>query len=232
MQVLENSDMPSNIVGGSSHCHFLDVWGCIYGWGSAISNGHGEEHSSISPIKALKDEVFSSVSAGRQFTLAVTVDGKLFGWGCMVHLELTALPSLIVSKGVVSCASGASHAVYMLCDGTLWTAGSNRHGQVGHAMESGKNAFDHLPLPNGFTLISPKCSDECTFAFVREDVSGETLILYRGMTLMHHADDDLKDDGWMRHECSFEEFVCCDFYASSGGIMTIVRERANESESD
>ncbi|VAH47934.1 unnamed protein product [Triticum turgidum subsp. durum] len=76
-----------------------------YGWSKYGQLGHGdfEDHLVPHKVEALKDSSTSQISGGWRHTMALTSDGKLYGWGwnkviINVHLLLFMRHSWYLSK--------------------------------------------------------------------------------------------------------------------------------------
>lgn len=115
----------------------------LYGLG--INNygqvGIGNTTSSISALTQCSSSVlFSKVSCGLSFTLALSLNGDVYSWGRNVYGQLglgntndISVPTLISSNGsnVVDIACGNNHAIVLKSNGTLWGCGLNNVGQLG-----------------------------------------------------------------------------------------------------
>jgi hypothetical protein len=80
-----------------------------------------------------------AAAAGEDFSLAVTADGTVWGWGYNGDGELGANASQPTTPiavpgvaGATAVAAGASHALALRNDGTVWSWGDNSFGQLGH----------------------------------------------------------------------------------------------------
>ncbi len=80
----------------------------------------------------------SSIAAQARATLAVTTDGRLFGWGgreidgtCDEHPICSWLPRQLVDfDDVMDAALGRQHICLRRRDGSVWCWGSNQWNQV------------------------------------------------------------------------------------------------------
>ena len=83
--------------------------------------------------------VYSRISGGMNFSIAIKADGTLWAWGTNAYGQLgdgtsvnKVLPIQIGSDtNWVSVAAGNSHSLGIKSDGTLWAWGLNDHGQLG-----------------------------------------------------------------------------------------------------
>src|SRR5438309_437303 len=85
----------------------------------------------------------TAISAGDRHTLALREDGRVLAWGSDRYGQLglgraiiAASPTrvsggLATRAGPNSLAGGDSHFIALQSDGTVWTWGSNRSGQLG-----------------------------------------------------------------------------------------------------
>ena len=99
------------------------------------------------------------VACGANHTLAVTMRGQLYAWGCGEQGQLGCkvlasrpkaklLPTqpLPMRRGrasalpVVSCGAGAYHSLVITADGGVWAFGLNNHGQLGVGGTGGATA--------------------------------------------------------------------------------------------
>jgi alpha-tubulin suppressor-like RCC1 family protein len=81
-----------------------------------------------------------SIAAGADHTLALKVDGTLWGWGGNARGQLgpdvpasgSALPVLIAGlSGVTAIAGGDGYSLARTSDGKVWAWGANDNGQLG-----------------------------------------------------------------------------------------------------
>ncbi|KAJ6674500.1 REGULATOR OF CHROMOSOME CONDENSATION [Salix viminalis] len=129
--------------------------GSLWVWGRSkrgqLGLGKGITEASVPSIvealegeKIAKGRTNSHVSFGWGHALALTVDGKLFGWGYLADgrlgkmgglVEASPLDSMEELKGVevVDIACGLDHSLVLCRDGTLLSSGSNIYGQLGRA---------------------------------------------------------------------------------------------------
>jgi alpha-tubulin suppressor-like RCC1 family protein len=121
--------------------------GSVWSWGSNSSGqlGDGTATTRTSPVQVIGLGVNSdvvSLSAGSSFSLALKRDGTVLAWGANSNGQLgdgTTLskttPIQVTgfgpNSGIIAIAAGASHALALSFDGTLWAWGSNGSGQLG-----------------------------------------------------------------------------------------------------
>jgi hypothetical protein len=86
------------------------------------------------------EEKFRSISAGGDFTLAITNEDKLFVFGANEYSQLGLgdnvnrfSPTLLeFTDNVLMVSAGGVHSVVLLSNGSVWTFGNNGKGRLGH----------------------------------------------------------------------------------------------------
>ncbi|MBP1672783.1 MAG: C-terminal target protein [Bacteroidetes bacterium] len=91
------------------------------------------------PVQISSNQVWKSVSCGLTHTLALTLDGKMWGWGLNgngqcglgeISQSNTPLP-VDTTHTYVQISCGASHTLAIRSDSTLWSFGFNGNGELG-----------------------------------------------------------------------------------------------------
>ncbi|MCL2618905.1 MAG: hypothetical protein FWD98_07635, partial [Defluviitaleaceae bacterium] len=129
---------------GHSHTMMILQDGSLWAIGH---NNHGQlgDGTSIdrnTPVRITNpDETWLSVSAGTHYyTLAVTTDGRLFGWGRNVdgkagqdpiRTEIPTPERIGTGTDWKYVSAGNTHSLAMREDGTIWSWGSNSDGRLG-----------------------------------------------------------------------------------------------------
>ncbi|MFZ1361236.1 MAG: fibronectin type III domain-containing protein [Candidatus Saccharimonadales bacterium] len=141
----------SSIAAGGSHSLALLSDGTVWAWGSNANGqlGIGTITPQETPMQVLNsagDNTFSdaiSIAAGANFSLALKSDGTVWAWGSNANGQLgdntntsKVLPIQVVDGGaymtdVTAIAAGASHALALKSDGSIWSWGLNNMGQLG-----------------------------------------------------------------------------------------------------
>lgn len=131
------------ISAGDLHSMAVTDDGLLFVWGSSSSGqiGDGQTTNRRMPVNPIMEDIVA-VSAGRFHSAAITSDGALWTWGSNQngqignglpnedHGRATRVPTHIMDD-VVSVFAGESNTLAVKTDGTVWTWGSNRSGQIG-----------------------------------------------------------------------------------------------------
>jgi alpha-tubulin suppressor-like RCC1 family protein len=160
---------------GQFHVLALRFDGTVWAWGSNVAGelGDGDPSSTFNPrpkpVPGLTGIV--QVAAGDFFSMALHSNGTVWAWGGpmtttrwvttarrvvpsrgpLAHL----LPEAIPFDGVVQIAAGADQSTAILADGTLWTWGDNRSGELGTgATDSFSTVPVRVPALAGVTSVS------------------------------------------------------------------------------
>jgi hypothetical protein len=122
---------------GMEHMLFLAYDGQLFARGSGSAVGVLNQEG-VAPPAWVMDNV-AQIAAGRQHSMAVTKDGRLYAWGRNARGQLGTgnrqnefLPAFIMDD-VIALAAGDEHSMAITADGSLWGWGCNQHGQVGVA---------------------------------------------------------------------------------------------------
>ena len=141
----------------------------VWGDNSAGQLGNGDISPSLVPIQVMQG--VKKISAGESFTLAVTEDNTLWGWGINQsgqlqdhfsqkarvfyygEVKIQAKPVKLMDN-IVDAAAGGKHTMALGLDGSLWTWGNNKKGQLGDNWKGGKELYiaqegstKHTPTP-------------------------------------------------------------------------------------
>jgi len=141
------------VLAGGFHSLGLSEEGRIFSWGLGADGqlGHNETQSKRYPelIESISDKKFVCISAGMDFSAAVSEDGRIYTWGKGSGNQLghgtqdnVAIPKMIVYSHVkpvkfVQVSTGCSFAVALTDQGTLWSWGNGESGRLGHGNEEG-----------------------------------------------------------------------------------------------
>lgn len=155
-----------SLAAGGLHSVGIQSDGTLWTWGS---NGHGQlghgdygattQRAVPTQVATPAGAVWTSVSAGSDFTLAIQDDGTLWAWGHNNRGRLglgDALPTFVTTPTQVTTPAGAtwasahaggSSALAIQDDGTLWSWGIGTVGQLG----LGQNETDDRLVPTQIT---------------------------------------------------------------------------------
>lgn len=105
--------------------------GSVWTWGAGTNRSLGDNTDTSRPVPArlALPKAITEVSAGRQYTLALDVQGGvwMWGWGQAAH----AFPFAPDFVGpVTQLSAGREHSLF-LASGDVWAWGSNASGQLG-----------------------------------------------------------------------------------------------------
>lgn len=124
----------------------------LYGWGSNLEGqlGAGAFASAANPVPVnmrgvLEGKIVAAVSSGHAHTLALTSDGRVYGWGNNANGELGTGPdtndqtfavpvstaTALAGKTIAAISAGYDHSLAADKDGLLFAWGANGEGQLG-----------------------------------------------------------------------------------------------------
>jgi alpha-tubulin suppressor-like RCC1 family protein len=106
-----------------SFAYGTSVYG--YAWGYNISGmlGDGTNTLRTTPVQVVDVGGFSSMASGDLFTVAVR-NGTLYQWGSAFNHSVTPYRPQSIGTGFSAVAAGASHAIALGTNGSVWTWGS------------------------------------------------------------------------------------------------------------
>jgi alpha-tubulin suppressor-like RCC1 family protein len=127
---------------GDAHGLALRLDGAVFVWGAngAGQLGNGKEGGQFgTPFRVPTLGQVVAVAAGREFSLALDADGRVFAWGDNVAGQLglgdrdtrtspTPIPGL---QDVTVIGAGGQHALAVRRDGAVYAWGNNQDGQLG-----------------------------------------------------------------------------------------------------
>jgi alpha-tubulin suppressor-like RCC1 family protein len=140
----------ASVAAGGTHTLAVKTDRTLWAWGDnssgQVGDGTGPRLTpQTTPVRIGVGYV--SVAAGGMHSLAVMMDGTLWGWGANNRRQATGAPSAdfyaspertwVASDEVVSVAAGGFHSVAVRTDGSLWAWGLNDHGQLGDGAATG-----------------------------------------------------------------------------------------------
>jgi len=155
------------VAAGAKHTVALDNNGTVLAWGSNATGalGTGDNLDHALPKVVLSGRTVRAVAAGNGFSLALDLDGNVLSWGDNAYGQLgsgltapqSATPQLVQNSAgatVSAIAAGASHALALKGDGTVWGWGSNSRGQLGSDQFSYASLPVQVPAPGYVAAIA------------------------------------------------------------------------------
>ena len=147
----------SHVSVGNWHSMSIRSDGTLFGWGSNYLRSSGgwlpnnsffrlrrnlaESNNIIVYPERMKNNIVT-VSTGNNHTMAIDMNGTLFGWGRNSFGEVGTLSFSTIHRGtkimdnVLSVSAGNNHTAAIREDGSLWTWGANVYGQLGNGEET------------------------------------------------------------------------------------------------
>ena len=135
---------------GSSHNVAICSEGFLWAWGDNRQGQLGLGHSTATGIPARIETDYGitwvSATAGDNFAMAVSRDGRLWGWGVNRHGQLGPAANVPTPAQIgdatnwVYVSAGVGHTVAVREDGSVWAWGENFSGQLGDGTSDMRNA--------------------------------------------------------------------------------------------
>ena len=153
------------ISAGGAHALAVDEKGSVWAWGSNVRGESvpGSADARVTePVKVLENVV--SVACGRNFSLALTSDGALYGWGDHRSNQLPGASDapVLLREGVLSMDACEERAVLVTETGEVyaWGAGENLHLLCENAAEAAVGVdFILVRLKTGEVYEYPDSAD-------------------------------------------------------------------------
>ena len=170
-----------SVVAGRDHSLAVGSDGHVYAWGAntfgQLGTGSSGGYSTTPELVRLPAGVSAlSVSAGRNHSLAVGSDGRVYAWGDNRLGELgagrsgdystTPAPVVGLSESVRAQAvfAGGHHGLALGRDGTLYTWGANESGQLGDGATTNRSTPVSATLPAGVRVVTVAAGGRHTLA--------------------------------------------------------------------
>ncbi|MBN8459839.1 MAG: cadherin-like beta sandwich domain-containing protein [Verrucomicrobia bacterium] len=177
----------------SSHSLALGVDGKLAAWGSNDSGQLGNNSTAVARVPVavistgvLAGKMVAAVAAGGDGNLALCSDGTLVTWGNNSRGQLgnggttTAYApvavkrdGVIAGREAVAIASGGSHCLALLADGTLVAWGFNESGQLGDGTQINRYepvAVDQRGILAGRTITAIAANTSASYALCSDGV--------------------------------------------------------------
>jgi alpha-tubulin suppressor-like RCC1 family protein len=171
--VLPTGANPVYISSSDEHSCVVSDDGDIYCWGQnnqgQLGNGSQGGYSSI-PVIVNSDVGFKSVSAGYEYSCAISIDGGLYCWGNNNNgqlgdgtynqrtspVQITSGPTSSIWKEVVasSTGGGSSHTCAISSSDEIYCWGQNNDGQLGDGTTDDANTPQLVDMLAGITAVS------------------------------------------------------------------------------
>ena len=153
------------ISAGGAHALAVDEEGGVWAWGSNVRGESvpGSADARVTePVKVLENVV--SVACGRNFSLALTSDGALYGWGDHRSKQIPGASDapVLLREGVLSMDACEERAVLVTETGEVyaWGAGENLHLLCENAAEAAVGVdFIIVRLKTGEVYEYPDSAD-------------------------------------------------------------------------
>ena len=176
----------------------LDSTGAIYSWGDNSKGQLGRTPSATAPanqperIEVPDDVRFLQVSAGDDYAIAIDINHRLYSWGNNEkgqlgygNLKSSSKPKLVWAtingvsigssegtgvKEFVQVSAGLSHALALRSDGTVYSWGDDKSGQLGRETSDGYDSkYDplrpsSLPLLKGIKITQVSAGGKASLA--------------------------------------------------------------------
>jgi alpha-tubulin suppressor-like RCC1 family protein len=158
---------------GRGHTMAVSLDGQVFSWGRGASGclGHGGRADERTPRLVggiLEGVKVASVACGRDFSIAVAEDGRVFAWGANEMEQLgvgdgvrnqrtPAQVQALAGKTIVQVACGEYHAAAVTCCGKLFTWGMGSDGRLGHGECSDRRTPQMVESLAGRKIVSVAC---------------------------------------------------------------------------
>ena len=150
--------------------------GTVWAWGSNLYGelGDGTMTDRLTPKQVRGLSGITQVSAGTYYTLAVRSDGTVWAWGLNGNGELNGSANKTVQltpeqvpglSGITQVATDGFHTLALRSDGTVWSWGTNDHGEIG----DGTTKASSSPEPLSLSAVTQIAVGSETSAAIRSD---------------------------------------------------------------
>jgi alpha-tubulin suppressor-like RCC1 family protein len=186
----EITSIPTNIIfisSGYQHALVLDENGDVWSWGQNLNGqlGLGHNKKQPTPTKVVlptpTPTPIIQISAGGDFSAALSKEGELFIWGYSSNGELglgsrsdkNKPQKLPLSERVVYFSCGFHHVLVLTENGKLLSWGYNGYGQLGHGDYTPKLFPTEISFDFGAEITTVACGIHHSLVFTK---TGNTFI--------------------------------------------------------
>lgn len=190
---------------GKRHTVVLTEDGKVYAAGSnqygQLGTGDNLDHSVFTEVTTLSGKTITDIAVGDEFTIALTVDGKLYATGsndsgqlgmgntqhCKSFTEVTSLSG----KNITAIAAGQMYSIVAASDSTVHATGHNGSGQLGLGDNYQRNSFAEVTSLSGKTITSIVAGSQFSFVITTDGLyaSGAN---YRGQLGLGNTNNNYK----------------------------------------
>jgi alpha-tubulin suppressor-like RCC1 family protein len=157
---------PGRLDGGLLHSLQICDDGTAMGWGQNwfAQCGHGNATAAAAPGTVTGLSTVVAVSGGYTHSMALKADGTVWSWGDNNYGQLGEGGNVLQSLApvqtltpwglIVDVSAGAYHGIALSWDGTVWTWGMNRFGQLGMGDTVERSTPVQITAQNGFEAVA------------------------------------------------------------------------------
>ena len=165
-----------SIASGHAHTLTLRNDGTIFAFGANASGQLGNGYISNRNLFAAQVTLVGgvpltgviSIGARGAQSMAVTSDGKVWGWGDNslgqigeVTMDYSQVVPTVTGSNAVSVALGSQDALFQNADGTIWSVGLNSNGQLGNGSNTNTTTWGQVTgFQEAVTVAQPNFSFE------------------------------------------------------------------------
>jgi alpha-tubulin suppressor-like RCC1 family protein len=136
----------SSVLASNSFSLALASNGSVWTWGNdthgQLGNGTTSESTTVTPVKAHLPFSAVSLGEGKDYGLAISPRGDVWGWGynaggqlCLGNTTDQPTPVRIPGlKHVVAAAGGNQHSLFLLANGNMVACGVDTYGELGNGV--------------------------------------------------------------------------------------------------
>ena len=142
---------------GGFHTLAIKTDGTLWAWGNGGFGqlGTGNTININTPVQAGTDNDWDTVVSGQQyFSLALKVNGTLWGWGQGLGINSTIPVQIGTDNNWASISASSSHVLAIKKNGTLWAWGSNSFGELGDGTKKGQVIPVQIGTGNDWAAVS------------------------------------------------------------------------------